>query len=413
MADLEKKRGQVIIFVHGLAANRHQFYDCTQRLHEKNHKYFDAGVITLRKENKIRDKRIHPDARDKNLMYYPVDIVQDSLKNKFKTLKKPLIIKTIEFRKLAQNMKRSKLENKIRKLTQKGFNPIFRVEFSRLDISNDREIEELGRFVDAIKSYGTKVTMVGYSKGVLDVVGYAAKNPNKVDKIVLIGAPFEPVKLAKLAYKGLGGTLFNEGMRDLAGKSDSIDRIRDEWNEKGSKRVEAHTIASSWHPSLAFKNVKDAGRLKEKIKNRFGDGLVSCKGQLGVDEDPKKEFSGLKRYIIENSSILSSHHIFEPNDPTIYDLFDKIFQDEKVKSHLEKNKGTIVLGDKSLSIESLEGALESVEVTTKIHDKSDTEHVYGFMKGIRNYWYGDAKKVEEKSTKTDEKIKVKELQMGI
>ena len=355
------KKGSVIIFVHGFAANRHQFYDCAKKLNSKNDKYFDAGVVTLRSEENDRDKRIDPDARDKKLMFYPIDIIQDSLNNKFKSLKRPLIIKTKAFNLLTKHMKSSKYHNKIKKLTENGYNPIFRVEFSKLDMSNEREIEELGRFVDALKFNGSKVTMVGYSKGVLSILGYAAQKPKNVNKVVLIGATLAPIEIAKLAHKTLGNIILKEGIKDMAGLTDSHNKIRNAWNEKDAKKIEAHSIASSWSPYVFWGYSNVGAREPKKIEDRYGDGMVQCKDQLGIDNETGKGYLGLYKYIIEKNDLISAHHIFEPTDPIITELLEKILDDEIIKDRDGKNERIIVIGKEAMNVNNQSDTIPSKE----------------------------------------------------
>lgn len=374
-----QKKGSLLLFVHGIGASRHQFYECSTKLMEYNkkaiegeQKYLDAGVITYRYENQEeRNSRLLPDDKDKNLIYYPINIVEDSLYNKYKKLKTPLILLSPEFVDATKRMNGISILTKIRKLTENGYNLMFRTEFSKLDMSNQSEINELGDMVKLLKDARTKLTTVGYSKGAVDVLGFAAQNPYVVSKNILIGAPLLPMKAAKSAYNTFGKVLFKDGVRDLGGLSDSLDKIRTTWNIKPYKVVDTYSFALSWDPFLFAPKLHKARQGKLKINERFGDGIVELNAQLGYDKSANIEFRGMKRYLVEKLDPLAAHHFFETSEPTIVDMMDRVIKDKPLKSYINSKECVLEIDDKMLRSENFANSLRSMANKLLIQKKSE------------------------------------------
>ena len=242
------------------------------------------------------------------------------------------------------------------KLLSLGYNVLYRTEFSNPTGGHFEQINELSQYVNQVTRSDEKVNLVGHSKGGLVSIGYTAYNPDKVNKVITVDTPYEPNLFAKasvelmdnaaylvkkaaekaeknpsigniaklfaakeafeLAMKaGTAGSQTDyskvQGTRDLAGETDALQKIRDQWNMQQAngnlKSVDAYAIGTDSFDSLSLGG-SSLFQLGDEGYNLtgHGDGIVSLESQLG------KGFNGIETFTYKVSgkgrnSIAYSH----------------------------------------------------------------------------------------------------------
>lgn len=158
-------------------------------------------------------------------------------------------------------------------------------------------------------------------------VGYTAYNPDRVNSVITLDTPYQPNAWAKASVevmdnahdlykkgyltKGLFQKAVNEatrgwqddynkivGLRDLAGQTDALEKIRDQWNSQQAngqlKSVKAYAIATDSYDSLSVGGTFLLGISDAGIQiTGHGDYVVSVKSQSAAG------FNGISTYTIK------------------------------------------------------------------------------------------------------------------
>lgn len=242
-------KGSTVLFQHGVNANITTFETMVNKLSNYSNAV-NGGTLSLRKGERIVINTYNMYKKLENLGIGEDDLM--GLSNKEKTY----LLNTL------------------------NVNVLFRTEFSNPTGTHDEQINELGKFVNDVSYSFDKVSLVGHSKGGLVSVGYTAENPERVEKVITVDTPYEPNAYARIscdmmdaAYdryrtasenystssgwqrhslkntldfakelldnavkEGTRGSQTDYfktgGLRDLAGYTSSLAKIRDVWNQR-------------------------------------------------------------------------------------------------------------------------------------------------------------------------------------
>jgi hypothetical protein len=309
------KNGSVNLLVHGLLSSRYFFYDFAKKMEKTSESFLEIGVITYRKElDGTVSKRLIPNEFINSTTDVPKQLQIGYSNKDFGKLHNPEFIPNPIFSKLTQEINSESLKQKINLLTNKGYHILLRFEGSHINPSTNEVSLEVEQIINKHIPRGTKLNLVGHSRGGLAVLKCAMNMPDRINKVVTINTPYSPNvfayfigenKLAKDILKTNG-----LGTMELSGKTAFLNKLRHEWNFNGYKNVDLTAIG------IAF--------------GYLGDGIVDTNSQLANYNERQNEYKNLKRITIKAVYPSIIHGTSVSDDRTIHVLSSILLQKKEL-----------------------------------------------------------------------------------